>query len=93
MRKLALLLLLSLSVTGAMSQHRHGYWRHDGGGSWGWVAPVVIGGAIGYEIARPHPPVVIQKQPPIIIQQAQNCSPWTEIRNPDGTVTITRTCQ
>ena len=59
-------------------------------------------GNIGYEIARPpvytQPPVVVQ-QPPVIVQQSpvvvqgQNCSPWTQIQNPDGSVTTTRTCQ
>ena len=93
MRKLAVLLLLSLSVSSVMAQHHHGYWRHEGGGQWGWVAPVIIGGAIGYEMARPNQPIIVQQQAPVIVQQTQNCSPWTEIRNPDGTTTITRTCQ
>jgi hypothetical protein len=88
MKKFLLSCVLLIS-TSAMAQH-HGHWEHRGGG-WGWVAPVVIGGVIGYEIAQPRPPVVISQQPPVIIQQ-QNCSPWTEIRNPDGTVTVTRTC-
>ena len=89
--------LLMLSGTVGMAQpgfryHHHGYYP-----GYGWVAPVVIGGVIGYEIAQPRPPVVVTQQPPIIIQQpqviqTQNCSPWTEIRNPDGTVTVTRTC-
>mgnify|MGYP003352033269 CR=1 FL=1 len=90
------ILILTASVSGmAHGPHYHGYWRHNGGNQWGWVAPVVIGGAIGYELARPpvvvqQPPVILQ-QPPVVVQQ-QNCSPWTEIRNPDGTVTVTRTC-
>ena len=84
-------LLISVS---AFAQH--GHWERHGGG-WGWVAPVVIGGAIGYELARPVAPVVITQQPPVVIQQpqvvqTQNCSPWTQIQNPDGTVTVTRTC-
>jgi len=95
MKKLLAMLLISVSAT-AMAQHHHGHWQRHGSG-WGWVAPVVIGGVIGYEMAQPRPPVVITQQPPVIIQQPQiiqqqNCSPWTEIRNPDGTVTVTRTC-
>ena len=40
--------------------------------SWrgGWVAPAIIGGVIGYELARPYyapPPVVVQQ--PVIVQQ------------------------
>ena len=95
MKKLLITTLLLISTT-AMAQHHHGHWERRGGG-WGWVAPVVIGGVIGYEIAQPRPPVIVTQQPPVVIQQPpivqqSNCSPWTEIRNPDGTVTVTRTC-
>lgn len=74
----------------------HGYWRPHHNNNWGWVVPAVVGGVIVYEATRPpvvvqQPPVVVQ-QPPVVVQQ-QNCSPWTEIRNPDGSVTVTRTCQ
>jgi hypothetical protein len=90
MKRLAALLLV-LSATTAMAQHHHhGHWERRGGG-WGWVAPVVIGGVIGYELAQPRPPVVVTQQPPVV--QQSYCSPWTEIQNPDGTVTITRTCR
>jgi hypothetical protein len=98
MKKTLTVLLLTVSATAfAHGPHGpHGYWRRDTGG-WGWVAPVIIGGAIGYELSRPSQPIVVTQQPPIVIQQPQfvqqqNCSPWTEIRNPDGTITVTRTC-
>ena len=97
MKKILVLVTLTLGVS-AFAHGPHGYWRREsGGGGWGWVAPVIIGGAIGYEIARPSTPIVVTQQPPMVIQQPpiiqqQNCSPWTEIRNPDGTVTVTRTC-
>jgi hypothetical protein len=92
MKKVLALVLLSVSIT-AFAQHygHHGYWRRDGS-NWGWVAPVIVGGVIGYEMARPTPPVVITQQPPVIVQQQQNCSPWTQIQNPDGSITTTRTC-
>jgi hypothetical protein len=90
MKKLAALLLV-LSATGVFAQHHHGHWERRAGG-WGWVAPVFIGGVIGYEMAQPRPPIIITQQPPVIVQQPQNCSPWTQIQNPDGTVTVTRTC-
>ena len=95
MNKLLAILLVTLSSS-VMAQHHHGHWERRGGG-WGWVAPVVIGGVIGYEISQPRPPVVVTQQPPVIIQQpqvvqTQTCSPWTQIQNPDGTVTVTRTC-
>ena len=94
MKKLIATLLFAIAVP-AMAHGPHGYWRPHPSGGWGWVAPVVIGGAIGYELARPpvvvqQPPVIVQ-QPPVGVQQ-QKGSPWTEIRNPDGTVTVTRTC-
>jgi hypothetical protein len=90
MKRLLLALTLFAS-TAAFAQH--GHWARHGNG-WGWVAPVVVGGVIGYEIARP--PVVVQQ--PVIIQQNQvitdtNCSPWTQIHNPDGSITTTRTCR
>jgi len=98
MKKLLTILLLSTSATvfaGPHHGHHHGYWRH-GGSNWVWVAPTIIGGVIGYEIARNQPPVVVQQpvivQQPQIAQQQQNCSPWTEIQNSDGSITRTRTC-
>ena len=91
MNKLLALLLLTASVS-AMAQHGYGFRPHGYyGGGWGWVAPTVIGGVVGYEIARSQQPVIIQQQP-VIIQQPQLCSPWTETQQPDGTITRTRTC-
>ena len=103
MKKLVSIFILSASMASAYAHGPHGYWRqHNGGGGWHWVAPAIIGGVIGYEIARPpiytqppvvvqQPPVVIQQQPQVVIQ-GQNCSPWTQIQNQDGTITSTRTC-
>lgn len=99
MKKIALALALFASVPAMAHGPHHGYWRHGGGG-WNWVAPAIVGGVIGYEIARPpvvvQQPVIVQPQPvpvpqPYIVQ-GQNCSPWTQIQNPDGTITSTRTC-
>lgn len=70
--------------------HNQGYWRHNPGYGWSWVFPAVVGGIIVYEATKP--PVVVQ-QPPVVVQHPQNCGPWTEIKNPDGTVTVSRTCQ
>ena len=97
MRKLVLTALLALTTTGVMAQH-HGYhgghWVRHG---WGW-APLIggaVAGAVIYDIYnRPiviqQPPVIVQQ--PVTITQGQNCSPWTETQNPDGTITRTRTC-
>ena len=92
MKKLLALLLLTASVS-AMAQHGYGFRPHGYyGGGWGWVAPTVIGGVVGYEIARSQQPVVIQQQPIVVQQPQQLCSPWTETQQPDGTITRTRTC-
>jgi len=101
MKKIAILLSLMVLSSPVLAQyhghHHYGYWRHHGGPSpWIWVAPTIVGGVIGYEIARNQPPVVVQQQP-VIVQGApvtvqQNCSPWTETQNADGTITRTRTC-
>ena len=98
MRKIILATLLTLTV-GSVFAHQHGYWRpHHQGGGWNWVVPAVVGGVVVYEATRP--PVYVQPQPPVIVQQpqpvvvqGQNCSPWTQIQNPDGSITTTRTCQ
>lgn len=96
MKKLLIASLIGLTVLTAQAHgpghYGYGHPGHYGGG-WGWVVPAVIGGAVVYGVTRP--PVV--QQPPIVVQQPptiqQNCTPWTEIRNPDGSITYTRTCQ
>lgn len=93
MKKILSVLLLSFSTLSmAHGPHYHGHWQHNGGGQWGWVAPAVIGGAVVYAATRPTQPIVVQQQTPPVVFQQQNCSPWTQIQNPDGTVTMTRTC-
>jgi hypothetical protein len=91
---LALALLASVPAFAQHHHHGHGHWQRGHNG-WVWVAPTIIGGIIGYEIARNQPPVVVQQ--PVVVQnqsipQVQQCSPWTEIMNSDGTITRTRTC-
>lgn len=86
----------SLAFAGPHGGH-HGHWHRGHSGHWHW-APFVIGAATGaviYDIYnRPvvvqQPPVIVQ-QPPVILQQ-QNCGPWTQIQNSDGSITTTRTC-
>lgn len=97
MKKYLAILLLALSVPAMAQHHGHGF-RHHGHGhhrgpsiGW-WVAPVVVG-AIGYELGRQQQVIIQQPQAiPVIVQQSQNCSPWTETQNVDGTITRTRTC-
>jgi hypothetical protein len=94
MYKILVAFILALTASTAFAHGPHGYWRHGGEGRWYWMAPIIVGGAVAYEVSRP--PVVVQQ--PVIVQQNQvitdtNCSPWTQIQNPDGTITSTRTCR
>lgn len=92
MKKVLVGSILSLITVSSFAHGYHGHWRHSGSNGWNWVVPAVIGGVVVYEITKP--PVV---QQPVIIQQNQvindsNCSPWTQVQNSDGTITVTRTC-
>jgi hypothetical protein len=69
MKKLFLALaLLAIARSSSAQWHHHGGHYRSGCYGCGWVAPLVIGGVIGYEINRANQPIVIQ-QPPVIIQQ------------------------
>ena len=69
MKKLLIVLLLLAATSVQAHGYRGGY----------WVAPAIIGGAIGYSMARPYyyppapyyylpQPIVIQQQPPYMQQ-------------------------
>ena len=104
MKQLIALMLLVGCVSvqaqpGFRYYHHHGYYP---GYNYGWVAPTIIGGVIGYEIARNQPPVIVQQ--PVIVQpttvpptvyygQTQTCTEWVEVQQPDGTINRTRTCR
>lgn len=92
MRRLLTITLLLFATSAFAHGPYHGHWRHGGDNRWYWLAPVVVGGVIGYEMARPSQPIIVNQTPPPVIYQQQNCSPWTQIQNPDGTITMTRTC-
>ena len=71
MKKLAtsLFLMALLGTASAQAHGWHGGYYHGGYGCGGcWVGPAIVGGVIGYELARP--PVVVEQQP-IIVQQPQ----------------------
>ena len=101
MKKFVAIVALTLAAVPAMAQH-HGYHggHHRHGGGWGWGPWIggAIAGAVIYDIYnRPvvvqQPPVVVQPQPQVVYQQPmQSCTPWIETRNPDGTITRSRTC-
>ena len=80
-----------------MAQYPHHNHRHGGWGYNGWIAPVIVSGVIGYEIARNYPPVVVQQ--PVIVQpatvyygQTPTCTAWNEIQTADGKIYRERTC-
>ena len=76
MRKILSLFVLTLMLTASSEAccYRGGYYHHGYYGN-GWVAPALIGGVIGYELARPNtvvvepPPQVVYTQPPMVVQQ------------------------
>ena len=50
-------------------RHGGGWDRHEyHGGGGGWVAPMILGGVIGYELGRPRyePPIIVQQPPPVV---------------------------
>lgn len=87
MKKIAALTVLLLASTTAMADWHGGYGGYHGGyghyenhyhgGGYGWVAPLAIGGLIGYELSQPRTvvvqqqPQVIYQQPPVVYQQPQ----------------------
>jgi hypothetical protein len=62
------------------SAQAHEGFRYRGGYGYGWVAPAVIGGVIGYELSRPAP--VIVQQPPVYVTP----QPSVVYVNPPGTL-------
>ena len=69
---LQLLMAASLMISATSQAHPYGgrpYWGHH----YGWVAPIVIGGAVGYALAA-RPQTVIVQQPLNPYYQPQ--TPW-----------------
>lgn len=100
MKRLLVITALALASATVSAQHRsHGHnpRPHHYHGHGNWVAPLVLGGVIGYAVTRNNEPVIIQ-QPPVIIQQPQMitnypiCSVWVETLQPDGSIVRQRTC-
>jgi len=99
MKKLFITLALLSATLPVLAQHhghgfRHNHNQYRGPGYSGWVAPLIIGGAIGYTLTRPEP-VIIQQ--PIYVEQQpiplnQNCGPWKEVQTSDGRIYRERTC-
>jgi hypothetical protein len=74
MKKLVLALTLLSGFVSAEACCYRGYYHHGYyGGGVGWVAPAVVGGVIGYELARPISVVI--EQPPVVYVQPQPQQP------------------
>jgi hypothetical protein len=96
MKKFIVALAL-LTAIPAFAQWRTHYHYYGYGNN--WVAPLIVGGVIGAELARPNAviveqqPVYVQQQPVVVQQQPrETCTAWVETQQPNGTVTRTRTC-
>ena len=100
MKKILTVLLLTCSMS-AMAQHgsshgrnHQGYHGNHNRGGYGLVAPMIIGGVIGYSIARNYydpyygyvPPPVIYVQTPPPVLSAPNGYYWKEIIDPESGV-------
>ena len=83
MKKILLVLsLLTILGTANAQWHHHGGCCYRGS-PFGWAGPALIGGVIGYELARP--PVYVEQ--PVIIQQPVVQAPpvgyhWQEMIDP-----------
>ena len=84
---------LALSISGSALAHGPRHFNHGPVHrihNWHWVAPTIIGGVIGYEIARANtpvivnlPPVMAQSIPQMLTPQTSNCvlnvfNPYTQ---------------
>lgn len=89
MRKLILAAVLSSIGASAMAHGGYGprphYHHHHG---YNWVVPIVVGGAVGYAVARSYNP----PPAPPIVEHRSICGPWIETQQPDGTILRQRTC-
>ena len=70
MKLLQTITLASLIMVSGASQANPYYHHHHRGyyNPYGWVAPLVIGGVVGYAITRPQPVVIQQPLQPSIYQ-------------------------
>jgi hypothetical protein len=79
---LALTLVLGTGLAQANPHHGHGH-RGGHGHHWGgWVAPLVVGGAIGYGLSRQYYQPVYAT--PVIVEQPVITQPQMLIQPPIG---------
>ena len=63
--------LLTGLIAVSLSAQAHPYGPRWGHSHYGWVAPIVIGGAVGYALAARPQTVVIQPPPSVYYPQPQ----------------------
>ena len=69
-----------LAISTLFASEANAHWRGGYGYRGGWVAPVLIGGVIGYELAQPRyyaPPPVVYTAPPSVIYVQPPATPQT----------------
>lgn len=87
MKRLAIILaLVSTSVfADGPGGFRYREWHHDYRPGNDWVAPLILGGVIGYELNRPRyevaPPVIVQ-QPQVVLPAPPYGYHYTQMINP-----------
>lgn len=93
MKKILAILLITSSAS-AFAWHGHGYrgpvYVNNYGYNNNWVAPTLVGAAVGYAIARPYyvQPQIIYTQPPVYVQQPNpvpSATPgyhWSQVLDP-----------
>jgi len=71
MKKTLSTIILSLAIAGTANAqwHHHGGYRGGYYGGGNWVAPLILGGVIGYEINRANQPVIVQQPPVYVVTQ------------------------
>lgn len=76
MKKVIALVLSSMILIASSSQARaHGNWNHSHyHGNQNWIAPVVIGGVLGYALAQPR--TVYVQPAPVYYPPAQPVAPY-----------------
>jgi len=98
MKKFLLLITLSLLSLTASAQYMHWHSRYGpyhSGSNNAWIAPVIIGGMIGYSINRAQQPntvIIQQSQPSVTVENNMECSAWREQLQTDGTIKRERIC-
>lgn len=103
MKKLLLSLLLMVFSAPAFAgphhhhrHHGHQHWNHHHHHAGRWIAPVIVGGLVGYALAQPtivnSAPIVVQ-QPLPATETYLTCTEWKEVMQSNGTIVRERYCR